>query len=205
MASFFCSYMQDSWRTRVWSLRLTMGRYPSRATSDRCHHPLKLYTMDSRNHSYEPYHDDHAYQCLKHQRRETVELSTVSRSCTHDRSTFFPKDHFFRRRNISTLHTRLLIRVKGWRLPSVRIKTKAIKIFKNQNPTTFQRWGVGFLATHLGYQERQLMAPRPGFEPGYTAPEAVVLPLDDLGMVPRGYRRTCSGSSKHPHYKGKGV
>ena len=26
------------------------------------------------------------------------------------------------------------------------------------------------------------MAPRPGFEPGYTAPEAVVLPLDDLGM-----------------------
>ncbi len=30
----------------------------------------------------------------------------------------------------------------------------------NQNPTTFPRWGVGFLATHLGYQERQLMARR---------------------------------------------
>lgn len=28
------------------------------------------------------------------------------------------------------------------------------------------------------------MAPRPGFEPGYTAPEAVVLPLDDLGRCP---------------------
>ena len=27
-----------------------------------------------------------------------------------------------------------------------------------------------------------VLAPRPGFEPGYTAPEAVVLPLDDLGI-----------------------
>lgn len=28
------------------------------------------------------------------------------------------------------------------------------------------------------------MAPRLGLEPRYTAPEAVVLPLDDLGMWP---------------------